>query len=58
VSLIENSDMIKTIPADRPDNAFNEGILPRRSRRRAIKNMIPSAAKSGNILQAIGIKTT
>ena len=31
--LIEDNDVVQALPADGPDNAFNEGILPWRARR-------------------------
>ena len=34
VGLIEDNDMIQTIPTNGSDHAFNERILPRRARRR------------------------
>src|SRR3954453_19253603 len=35
VSLVEHDHMVQALSTDRPDDAFNVGILPRGTRRRA-----------------------
>ena len=41
--LAEHDDMVKTLPADRADQALRIAILPRRARRR---RMIPNAERA------------
>jgi hypothetical protein len=55
VPLIENNNMIQTVSAYRPDNSFNERILPWRARR--CNNLLDTQAHdpSPNLLCINGI---